>query len=46
MIKISQIEKFTESGVPSRSLTSGKAATPTAFPKNSGKNYLLRGKLV
>jgi hypothetical protein len=31
MINISQIDKFTESGVPSGSPPSGKAATPGAF---------------
>jgi hypothetical protein len=46
MIKNSQIEKFTESGVPARPLTSGKAATPKALPGKYGKNYLLRGKQV
>ena len=44
MINISQIEKFTESGVTCRPLFSGEAVTPKAFPGKSGKNYLLRGK--
>ena len=46
MINISQIEKFTESGVTCRPLYSGKAVTPKAFPGKYGKNYLLGGKEV
>jgi hypothetical protein len=42
MINISQNEKFTESGVPSRALFSGEAATPGTYPEKSGKIYLLR----
>jgi hypothetical protein len=44
MINISQIEKFTESGVPFRPPTSGEAAIPGAYPLKSGKNYLLPGR--
>jgi hypothetical protein len=43
MINISQIEKFTESGLPSGSLSSGKVATPGTYPQKYGKNYLLPG---
>ena len=41
MINISQIEKFTESGVPFGSLSSEKVATPGTYPQKYGKNYLL-----
>jgi hypothetical protein len=46
MINISQIEKFSQYGVPSRLLFSGEAATPKAFSEIGGKNYLLGGKPV
>jgi hypothetical protein len=44
MIKISQIEKFAEGGVPSWPPISRKAATPKAFPGKYGKIYLLPGE--
>jgi hypothetical protein len=44
MINISQNEKFTESGVPIRPLTSGRAVSQKAFPGKHGKNNFCEGK--
>jgi hypothetical protein len=46
MIKISQIEKFTQPGVLLPRLFSGEAATPKVFPEMCGKKYLLRDEPV
>jgi hypothetical protein len=44
MANNSQIEKITESGVPFRALSPGKANAPTSYPQYHGKNYLLPGR--
>ena len=44
MINISQIEKFTESGVPFGALSAVKVATPGTYPQKYGKKYLLPGR--
>ncbi|MCJ7819257.1 MAG: hypothetical protein MUP25_05470, partial [Syntrophales bacterium] len=44
MINISQIEKITESEVPSGSLSSRTATDPGSYPEQYGKKYLLPGR--